>query len=66
MEPERTLLLSNLHLPMGVYVNVETKKDFEVIRQTVEGSIDTKKYSIVSSMTLQRTPDHLILVGLIM
>jgi hypothetical protein len=48
MEPERTLLLSNLHLPLGVYVNVESKRDFEVIRQTVEGCVDTKKYSIVS------------------
>lgn len=48
MEPERTLLLSNLHLPMGVYVNVESKKDYDVIRQTVEGSVDTKRYSIVS------------------
>ncbi|KAL7431683.1 hypothetical protein ACHAXH_003556 [Discostella pseudostelligera] len=46
MEPERTLLLSNLHLPLGVYVNVESKRDFEVIRQTVEGCVDTKKYSI--------------------
>lgn len=55
MEPERVLLLSNLHLPVGVYVNVESKKDFEVIRQTVEGCVDTKKYSIVSSLTLIQT-----------
>ena len=48
LEDERTLLLSNFALPMTVYVNVHTKKDFNVIEETVEGGIDTKKYALVS------------------
>ena len=43
---ETTLVLSNVKPPQSVYVNVQTKKDFHVLRQTVEGSIDTKEYSL--------------------
>jgi len=46
MEDERALLLSNFALPQSVYVNVHSKKELEVIKQTVEGGIDTKKYSL--------------------
>ena len=46
MEDERALLLSNFVLPQSVYVNVHNKKELEVIKQTVEGGIDTKKYSL--------------------
>mmetsp|Transcript_11555 Transcript_11555/g.25337 ORF Transcript_11555/g.25337 Transcript_11555/m.25337 type:complete len:715 (+) Transcript_11555:140-2284(+) len=46
LEDERSLLLSNFQLPQSVYVNVESKKDFEVIQETVEGGVDTKKYSL--------------------
>lgn len=48
MEGLRNLLLSNLNLPESVYVNVENKKDFHVLHQTVEGGVDTKRYSLVS------------------
>ena len=48
LESERTLLLSNFCLPVSVYVNQESKKDFEVLRQTVEGRVDSRKFSLVS------------------
>ncbi len=48
MENERTLLLSNLCVPLSVYVNQDTKKDFEVLRQTVEGRVDSQQFSLVS------------------
>ena len=47
LEDERTRLLSNFTLPQSVYVNVHTKKDYDVIYQTVEGGVDTKAYSLV-------------------
>ncbi len=43
---EKTLVLSNVKPPQSVYVNVQTKKEFHVLRQTVEGSIDMKEYSL--------------------
>jgi hypothetical protein len=43
---ERSLLLSNCNLPQSVYVNVHTTKEFRVLRQTVEGNLDMKKYSL--------------------
>ena len=49
LEDERTLLISNFQLPQSVYVNVHAKKDYEVIKETVEGGVDTRKYSLVSS-----------------
>lgn len=45
-EDERTRMISNFRLPQSVYVNVVKKKDFEVVRGTVEGGIDSKKYSL--------------------
>lgn len=42
---ERVLLLSNMKTPQSVYVSVHTKKDFHVLRQTVEGNLDTKEFS---------------------
>ena len=48
LEDERTLLISNFQLPQSVYVNVHAKKDYEVIKETVEGEVDTRKYSLVS------------------
>jgi len=48
LEDERTLLLSNFQLPQSVYVNVDSKKDYEVIRKTVNGNFDTKRFSLVS------------------
>lgn len=48
LEDERTLLLSNFRLPQDVYVNVDNKKDYEVIKQTVEGNLDMKRYNPVS------------------
>lgn len=47
LEDERTRLLSNFTFPGSVYVNVHTKKDYEVIYQTVEGGVDTKAYALV-------------------
>ena len=43
---EKTLVLSNMKPPQSVYVNVQTQKDFHVLRQTVEGNLDTKEYSL--------------------
>ena len=50
MEDERTRLLSNFVLPESIYVNVGTKKDFEVVQQTVEGGVDMTNYSLVSTI----------------
>ena len=49
LEDERSLLLSNIQMPLTVYVNSKTKKDFEVIQETVEGGVDTRKYNLVSA-----------------
>jgi len=46
LEDERTLLLSNFELPASVYVNVESKKDFNVIHKTVVGNVDLKRYGL--------------------
>jgi hypothetical protein len=43
---EKVLVLSNMKPPQSVYVNVHTKRDFHVLRQTVEGNRDTKVYSL--------------------
>lgn len=48
IEDERTLLLSNFELPVSVYVNVDSKKDFNVIHKTVVGNVDLKRYGLVS------------------
>ena len=45
---ERTLLLSNMSLPFSVNVNEGSKKEFDVIKQTVEGSVNPRKFSVVS------------------
>jgi F0F1-type ATP synthase assembly protein I len=42
----QTLLLSNFHFPEQVYVNVESKKDFHVLRQTIIGSHDLRQYGL--------------------
>ena len=47
MEELRNLLLSNIQMPESVYVNVDGKKNFDVIQKTVEGSIDHRQYSLV-------------------
>ena len=47
LEDERTRLLSNFQLPESVYVNVGSKKDFDVIKKTVEGNVDMKRYNLV-------------------
>eukprot|EP00804_Cyclotella_cryptica_P003215 CCRYP_010465-RB/>CCRYP_010465-RB protein AED:0.11 eAED:0.11 QI:193/1/1/1/0.61/0.57/14/6319/1145 len=46
LEDERTLLLSNLQYPSQVYVNVENKKDFHVLRQTIIGNQDLRRYGL--------------------
>ena len=48
LEDERTLLLSNLRPLSPAYVNVDSRKNFHVIRTTVNGNVDMKRYSIVS------------------
>jgi len=48
LEDERTLLLSNLQYPSEVYVNVDNKKDFHVLRQTIIGNQDLRRYGLVS------------------
>ena len=48
MENEHTLLMSNISLPFSLFVNEESKKEFDVIKQTVEGSIDQTHFSVVS------------------
>jgi len=48
LESERTLLLSNFCLPLSVHVNQESKTEFEVLRQTVEGRVDPEVLSLVS------------------
>lgn len=48
LEDERTLLLSNLQYPSQVYVNVDNKKDFHVLRQTIIGNQDLRRYGLVS------------------
>jgi hypothetical protein len=47
-------------LPRCVDVNVEKKKDLEVIKQTVQGSVDMDKYNPVSIATSKRTIKMLI------
>lgn len=42
----KEFLLSNFQLPESVYVNVDNGKDFDVIIQTVEGDIDTRRYDL--------------------
>ena len=57
LEDERTRLLSNFQLPESVYVNVGSKKDFDVIKKTVEGNVDMKRYNLVSiSIRIEQTP----------
>jgi hypothetical protein len=48
MANERTLLMSNMCLPFSVNVNEGSKKEFDVIKQTVEGSFDPRHFSVVS------------------
>lgn len=43
LEDERTLLLSNFQLPLTVDINVDKKKDFKVIKQTVEGGVNMNR-----------------------
>ena len=48
VESERTLLLSNFNYPSTVYVNVDNKKDFHVIHDTIIGDQDLRQYGLVS------------------
>lgn len=48
LEDERTLLLSNFNYPSMVYVNVDNKKDFRVLNQTILGNVDLRRYGLVS------------------
>jgi NRPS condensation-like uncharacterized protein len=48
LQDERTLLLSNFTWPSLVYVNVDNKKDFRVINQTIIGNLDLRRYRLVS------------------
>lgn len=43
---ERKLVLVSLEPPSPVYVNVNNKRDFNVIRQTCLGKYDEEKYSV--------------------
>ena len=45
MEDERKTLLSNLDVPPAFYVNVQKRKDFRLVKQTVEGKHDMSRYS---------------------
>lgn len=45
---ERTLLLSNFNWPSMVYVNVDNKKDFRVLNNTILGNVDLRRYGLVS------------------
>lgn len=47
LEDERTLLLSNFNYPSMVYVNVDNKKDFRVLNQTILGNVDLRRYGLV-------------------
>lgn len=49
MANERTLLMSNMSLPFSMNVNGGSKKEFDVIKQTVEGSVDPRHFSVVST-----------------
>ena len=40
--------MANLSIPERVYVNVESKRDFEVVQQTINGSVDMKRFGLVS------------------
>ena len=55
LEDERTRLLSNFQLPESVYVNVDNKKDYHVIKKTVEGKVDMKRYNLVSRIRIEQT-----------
>lgn len=48
LDDERTLLLSNFNYPSMVYVNVDNKKDFRVLNQTIIGNVDLRRYGLVS------------------
>jgi NRPS condensation-like uncharacterized protein len=48
LEEERTLLISNFNYPSMVYVNVDNKKDFRVLNQTIIGNVDLRRYGLVS------------------
>jgi NRPS condensation-like uncharacterized protein len=48
LEDERTLLISNFNYPSMVYVNVDNKKDFRVLNQTIIGNVDLRRYGLVS------------------
>jgi Ca2+-dependent lipid-binding protein len=45
---ERKLVLCALEPPKSVYVNVQKRKDFMVVRQTCLGMTDTEKYSVTT------------------
>jgi hypothetical protein len=45
---ERKLVIASLEPPPPVYVNVQKKVDFAVIRQTCLGKIDEDKYSVAT------------------
>jgi hypothetical protein len=51
LENERALLLSNFCVPLSVYVNQETEKDFQVLRKTIEGRVDQREFSLVSALS---------------
>jgi len=51
LEDERTLLLSNFKWPQSVYVNTDRQKDYEVIKKTVEGNFDMRRYNPISIYT---------------
>ncbi|EJK45473.1 hypothetical protein THAOC_35911 [Thalassiosira oceanica] len=53
IESERALFTSNLSIPDSVYVNVESKKDFEVVQKTINGSVDMNRFGLNSGRRLR-------------
>lgn len=51
IDDDRKLLLSCLEPPKTVYVNVKKKKDFKVLHQVCNGSIDMESYSLKTFFT---------------
>lgn len=46
IEDDRKLLLSNLAIPPTMYVNVKTRKDFKVVRETCSGKHNLQDFDI--------------------
>jgi len=51
IDDDRSFLLSSAEPPNTIYVNVQTKKDFDVIHKIIHGNVNMEKYSLKNVYT---------------